>query len=127
MRVYSNMYLVRVSALRVVYQIGGARHILQVHPVFCHTTMMPSEPANMTSETGAAQANHCYTMDDVVEKIGFGRFHRQLTLLCGVGYFAGKSRAPARCEEKIISSCKLLTNILFALLLYCRDNRTRCC
>ncbi len=29
-----------------------------------------------------------YTMDEVVEVIGFGTFHWKLVLLCGVGYFA---------------------------------------
>ena len=29
-----------------------------------------------------------YTMDEVVEVIGFGAFHWKLVLLCGVGYFA---------------------------------------
>lgn len=29
-----------------------------------------------------------YTLDDIVERIGFGRFHWKLVVLCGVGYFA---------------------------------------
>jgi len=36
-----------------------------------------------------ADVSQCYyTLDDIVERIGFGRFHWKLLVLCGVGYFA---------------------------------------
>ena len=44
------------------------------------------------SEEGAspleADGYDGYTMDQAVERMGFGKFHWQLLLLCGVGYFA---------------------------------------
>lgn len=40
-----------------------------------------------SSFSSAEQQSH-YTMDEVVEEIGFGAFHWKLTFLCGVGYFA---------------------------------------
>lgn len=40
------------------------------------------------SSFGGDESQSHYTMDEVVEEIGFGRFHWQLVFLCGVGYFA---------------------------------------
>jgi len=40
------------------------------------------------SSIAAASTTTALTMDQVVEHIGFGRFHWNLVFLCGVGYFA---------------------------------------
>lgn len=45
-----------------------------------------SSPDGSLSSFDGADSH--YTMDEVVEEIGFGKFHWQLVFLCGVGYFA---------------------------------------
>lgn len=64
---------------------------------FHHSTKDPQEQQQDSSSTGAGdgslsasfdEAESHYTMDEVVEEIGFGKFHWQLVFLCGVGYFA---------------------------------------
>jgi len=53
-----------------------------------HKDTSPADSdGSLSSFENEASASH-YTMDEVVEEIGFGRFHWQLVFLCGVGYFA---------------------------------------
>ena len=42
---------------------------------------------NIDASLSSFSESH-YTMDEVVEEIGFGRFHWNLVFLCGVGYFS---------------------------------------
>lgn len=50
-----------------------------------HKDRDDAQPINRSATTDTCSV---MTMEEVVDAIGFGNFHRKLMLLCGVGYFA---------------------------------------
>lgn len=52
------------------------------------TTPVEETPDNEQNTRNEEEEEELLTMDQVVEEIGFGKFHWHLLFLCGVGYFA---------------------------------------